>query len=159
LFDEGDVQRFSGVGLSPPDSQESKRYSISQEDSQPTKKLPEVRKNKIENLAKIEDPEPLSQKRTPWTNEEMRWLVAGVTSYGVGHWRDILLCYDFPHYRTTVHLKDKWRNLLRRQDLLKKLGITDKTGLKEEEKEKVKENQTGIKKRKKINLPHRGGKK
>ncbi|XP_073048318.1 uncharacterized protein [Primulina eburnea] len=50
----------------------------------------------------------------PWTLSEVVKLVEGVAKYGAGRWSEIkraafLSC----SYRTSVDLKDKWRNLLR----------------------------------------------
>ena len=52
------------------------------------------------------------QKRRPFTQEEVDWLREGVSRFGVGRWRSILDSYNFKG-RTTVNLKDKWRNLVK----------------------------------------------
>ena len=36
----------------------------------------------------------------------------GVRRFGVGHWKEILARYPFQN-RTSVNLKDKWRNMLK----------------------------------------------
>jgi len=53
------------------------------------------------------------RKKVPWTAAEVRALRDGVASHGTGKWAKILLeCDDiFGHQRTSVNLKDKWRNL------------------------------------------------
>ena len=53
-----------------------------------------------------------SKKRHFWTDQEVQWLLAGVSRFGTGKWARILEEYDFPELRTSVHLKDKYRNLL-----------------------------------------------
>ncbi|XP_057853002.2 uncharacterized protein LOC131063223 isoform X1 [Cryptomeria japonica] len=49
-----------------------------------------------------------------WTLQEVMKLVDGVSRFGVGRWSDIRkLVFSSSGYRTSVDLKDKWRNLLR----------------------------------------------
>ncbi|XP_019705208.1 uncharacterized protein [Elaeis guineensis] len=49
-----------------------------------------------------------------WTLSEVMKLVEGVSRYGVGRWTEIKrLLFSSSAYRTSVDLKDKWRNLLR----------------------------------------------
>ncbi|XP_064965915.1 uncharacterized protein LOC135585241 isoform X3 [Musa acuminata AAA Group] len=49
-----------------------------------------------------------------WTLCEIRKLVDGVAKYGAGRWSEIRrLSFASYSYRTSVDLKDKWRNLLR----------------------------------------------
>ena len=54
---------------------------------------------------------PSHRKRHPWTIQEVSWLKKGVQKFGAGKWQEILLSYPFPAYRTSIDLKDKWRNL------------------------------------------------
>ncbi|KAL0429927.1 UNVERIFIED_CONTAM: hypothetical protein Sradi_0618700 [Sesamum radiatum] len=50
----------------------------------------------------------------PWTLSEVVKLVDGVAKYGAGRWSEIKrLAFASYSYRTSVDLKDKWRNLLR----------------------------------------------
>lgn len=50
----------------------------------------------------------------PWTLSEVVKLVEGVSKYGAGRWSEIKkVSFASHHYRTSVDLKDKWRNLLR----------------------------------------------
>ncbi|KAL6537398.1 hypothetical protein OROMI_025932 [Orobanche minor] len=50
----------------------------------------------------------------PWTLSEVVKLVEGVAKYGAGKWSEIKrLAFASYSYRTSVDLKDKWRNLLR----------------------------------------------
>ncbi|XP_042512183.1 uncharacterized protein LOC122087203 isoform X2 [Macadamia integrifolia] len=49
-----------------------------------------------------------------WTLCEVMKLVEGVSRYGAGRWSEIKrLAFASQTYRTSVDLKDKWRNLLR----------------------------------------------
>ncbi|XP_068658914.1 uncharacterized protein [Aristolochia californica] len=49
-----------------------------------------------------------------WTLSEVVKLVEGVSRYGAGRWSEIKrLAFSSYAYRTSVDLKDKWRNLLR----------------------------------------------
>uniref|UniRef100_A0A5B6ZKH8 Uncharacterized protein n=1 Tax=Davidia involucrata TaxID=16924 RepID=A0A5B6ZKH8_DAVIN len=50
----------------------------------------------------------------PWTLSEVVKLVEGVATHGAGRWSEIKrLAFASYSYRTSVDLKDKWRNLLR----------------------------------------------
>ncbi|KAK1289214.1 hypothetical protein QJS10_CPB18g01669 [Acorus calamus] len=49
-----------------------------------------------------------------WNLSEVMKLIEGVSRYGVGRWTDIKrLMFSTSAHRTSVDLKDKWRNLLR----------------------------------------------
>ncbi|KAF8011490.1 hypothetical protein BT93_J1944 [Corymbia citriodora subsp. variegata] len=49
-----------------------------------------------------------------WTLAEVMRLVEGVSKYGAGRWSEIKrLAFASYSYRTSVDLKDKWRNLLK----------------------------------------------
>ena len=50
-------------------------------------------------------------KKTPWLQHEEDNLRLGVRTFGVGNWAQILKQYKFLSCRTSVSLKDKWRNL------------------------------------------------
>ena len=52
------------------------------------------------------------KKRHFWTEQEVTWLLQGVDKHGVGKWAKILDDYPFSETRTSVHLKDKYRNLI-----------------------------------------------
>uniref|UniRef100_A0A6B2LV33 Uncharacterized protein n=1 Tax=Arcella intermedia TaxID=1963864 RepID=A0A6B2LV33_9EUKA len=54
-------------------------------------------------------------ERLTWTEHEVKQLEKGVAVYGVGHWAEILKAYKFLPERTSVSLKDKWRNLSKKQ--------------------------------------------
>uniref|UniRef100_A0A9I9CKG4 Uncharacterized protein n=1 Tax=Cucumis melo TaxID=3656 RepID=A0A9I9CKG4_CUCME len=52
-----------------------------------------------------------------WTLSEVMKLVEGVSEYGVGRWTEIKrLQFASSSHRTSVDLKDKWRNLLKASD-------------------------------------------
>jgi hypothetical protein len=42
-------------------------------------------------------------------------LRAGVRRFGVGKWKHILTAYPFNSRRSSVDLKDKWRNILKKE--------------------------------------------
>lgn len=46
-----------------------------------------------------------------WTYAETENLLKGVKKFGIGKWKEILKHYEFSSHRTSVSLKDKWRNL------------------------------------------------
>ncbi|WVZ59124.1 hypothetical protein U9M48_009317, partial [Paspalum notatum var. saurae] len=48
-----------------------------------------------------------------WTEDEMEELLDGVSKKGIGKWSKVKECYFSLSIRTVVHLKDKWRNLMR----------------------------------------------
>ena len=51
--------------------------------------------------------------RISWTDEEVEALREGVNKHGKGNWKAILVekRHVFQQERTTVDLKDKWRNM------------------------------------------------
>lgn len=53
-------------------------------------------------------------RRNIWTEQETNDLLAGVSRFGIGNWKKILLCSDYQfHKRTAVDLKDRyWKMLL-----------------------------------------------
>ncbi|EXC22894.1 Telomere repeat-binding protein 4 [Morus notabilis] len=54
------------------------------------------------------------KRHISWTTEEVVKLVDGVSQCGVGRWTEIKrLLFSSASHRTSVDLKDKWRNLLR----------------------------------------------
>ncbi|CAL4925199.1 unnamed protein product [Urochloa decumbens] len=48
-----------------------------------------------------------------WTPLEAKKLVKGLSEYGVGKWVAVKRAYFKRSFRKAVHLKDKWRDLLR----------------------------------------------
>ncbi|KAK4392151.1 hypothetical protein Sango_1992900 [Sesamum angolense] len=69
-----------------------------------------------------ESPEEVSGRRKHhrlWTITEVRKLIDGVSQYGVGRWSRIKkLFFSTSAHRTSVDLKDKWRNLLKASGIL-----------------------------------------
>ena len=53
--------------------------------------------------------EKSSTKRVKWTAVEVQALLDGVKEHGAGKWRRILDCGGFHRCRTTISLKDKWK--------------------------------------------------
>eukprot|EP01125_Pyxidicula_operculata_P004774 TRINITY_DN1784_c1_g1_i1.p1 TRINITY_DN1784_c1_g1~~TRINITY_DN1784_c1_g1_i1.p1 ORF type:complete len:197 (-),score=83.71 TRINITY_DN1784_c1_g1_i1:190-726(-) len=58
-----------------------------------------------------------SRKRVPWSPKETMNLIKGVNKFG-NSWSEILRSYDFDPKRTSVDLKDKWRNLQKKKQNL-----------------------------------------
>ncbi|CAK7332269.1 unnamed protein product [Dovyalis caffra] len=54
----------------------------------------------------------LKRDHRRWTLGEVRKLIIGVTEHGVGKWTHIKRLMFSSSHRTSVNLKDKWRNLL-----------------------------------------------
>ncbi|KAL5565747.1 hypothetical protein UlMin_028911 [Ulmus minor] len=90
----------------------------------PREKL-EVEPLSVESQDDISEDECATKSCTPkgssrrkrhisWTSEEVVKLVEGVSKCGVGRWTEIKrLLFSSASHRTSVDLKDKWRNLLR----------------------------------------------
>ncbi|CEP01257.1 Myb-like DNA-binding domain containing protein [Plasmodiophora brassicae] len=55
------------------------------------------------------------RKTKKWTRFEEENIIKGIGEFGEGNWKDILLAYEFQSGRTTVDIKDKWRNMARRR--------------------------------------------
>jgi len=53
------------------------------------------------------------QSYTRFSQEEERYLAEGVSQFGVGSWKKILMSFPFHGKRTPVDLKDKYRNMTR----------------------------------------------
>ncbi|KAG0542680.1 hypothetical protein BDA96_02G125400 [Sorghum bicolor] len=68
-----------------------------------------------------------------WTEDEVIELVDGVSKEGIGKWSKLKGIYFSTSIRTPVHLKDKWRNLVRackaKNDSKKKINAHKATGL------------------------------
>nr|AKV71968.1 telomere repeat-binding factor like-protein [Rehmannia glutinosa] len=76
-----------------------------------------VSQNKRDDCLTAEITEEVSVRRKHhivWTIAEVRKLIDGVSQYGVGRWSRIKkLFFSTSAHRTSVDLKDKWRNLLK----------------------------------------------
>ncbi|BAH94906.1 Os10g0443800, partial [Oryza sativa Japonica Group] len=55
----------------------------------------------------------LRKNNEHWTFKEITELVKGVSKHGVGSWTKLKRDFFSTSIRTAVHLKDKWRNLLK----------------------------------------------
>ncbi|KAH0157721.1 hypothetical protein KCU67_g7800, partial [Aureobasidium melanogenum] len=57
-----------------------------------------------------QEPSEKRSRRNIWTEQETNDLLAGVSRFGIGNWKKILLCSDYQfHKRTAVDLKDRFR--------------------------------------------------
>jgi hypothetical protein len=81
---------------------------------------PPVRKSQSRFRSSVDNARKY-RKRMKWTDKEMRMLVRGYKQFGPSSWAQILNTYPFHHHRTSVDLKDKWRNFT---NALKKLGMS-----------------------------------
>ncbi|KAL0375068.1 UNVERIFIED_CONTAM: hypothetical protein Sradi_3422500 [Sesamum radiatum] len=76
-----------------------------------------VRQKKRDDSLTAESSEEVSGRRKHhrlWTIAEVKKLIDGVAEYGVGRWSRIKkLFFSASAHRTSVDLKDKWRNLLK----------------------------------------------
>lgn len=83
----------------------------SSDDDQP------VRKRKLDPFERKPYPSPTCayKIRKKWSKIEIETLLEGVDKYGIGNWKDIKLAYPGVfEERSTVDLKDKFRNLGKR---------------------------------------------
>eukprot|EP01124_Arcella_intermedia_P026378 TRINITY_DN4947_c0_g1_i1.p1 TRINITY_DN4947_c0_g1~~TRINITY_DN4947_c0_g1_i1.p1 ORF type:complete len:653 (-),score=173.57 TRINITY_DN4947_c0_g1_i1:9-1865(-) len=88
--------------------------SVSSPEQQPTSKLTKKRKL-MTSTTSTKKLKTSTGERLTWTEHEVKQLEKGVAVYGVGHWAEILKAYKFLPERTSVSLKDKWRNLSKKQ--------------------------------------------
>ncbi|XP_011094644.2 uncharacterized protein LOC105174291 isoform X2 [Sesamum indicum] len=76
-----------------------------------------VRQKKRDDYLTAESSEEVNGRRKHhrlWTIAEVKKLIDGVAEYGVGRWSRIKkLFFSASAHRTSVDLKDKWRNLLK----------------------------------------------
>ena len=69
----------------------------------------QLSKNTIPGIHR--SPNSASPRKTAWSYTETENLLKGVRKFGVGKWAKILGHFEFASHRTSVSLKDKWRNL------------------------------------------------
>ncbi|KAL7092083.1 hypothetical protein ACP275_12G143700 [Erythranthe tilingii] len=92
-----------------------------------------LHEKKSENSLTDESPEEVSAFRKHhrlWTIAEVRKLIDGVSQYGVGRWSRIKkLFFATSAHRTSVDLKDKWRNLLKASGGIQEQGNQQKRNM------------------------------
>ncbi|XP_025014930.2 uncharacterized protein LOC8264869 isoform X2 [Ricinus communis] len=101
------------------------RASVSTEDLDMETSLADSEKDISQSdcATRIKKARKQRRRHRRWTPSEVMKLVDGVSKYGVGKWTHIKkLLFSSSSYRTSVNLKDKWRNLLKasRNDMQKK---------------------------------------
>ncbi|EEF32959.1 conserved hypothetical protein [Ricinus communis] len=104
------------------------RASVSTEDLDMETSLADSEKDISQSdcATRIKKARKQRRRHRRWTPSEVMKLVDGVSKYGVGKWTHIKkLLFSSSSYRTSVNLKDKWRNLLKasRNDMQKKRKI------------------------------------
>ena len=87
------------------------------------KKVP-MDEDLLEFVNSTEPPVKKSKQRRPFSEEEVKNLKLGVARFGAGNWRMIRMTYKFDD-RSTVDLKDKWRNLQKVERRAQKRVIED----------------------------------
>ena len=53
--------------------------------------------------------------RKCWSDEEDAYIIAGVSSFGIGSWAKIKSTFPFSSKRSAVNIKDRWRTMLKRK--------------------------------------------
>jgi hypothetical protein len=67
-----------------------------------------IQQEPIESAATTQGNPDKRSRRNIWTDQETDDLLAGVSRFGIGNWKKILLCPDYQfHKRTAVDLKDR----------------------------------------------------
>lgn len=118
-----------GEKISFDDSEDIEEDETSDSDFHSERKAPTLRSaqkpKKFKNLGGKDEEPPKKAKggkkggRVFWTDREIMYLKKGVQEDGLrGQWAEILARYPFQDCRSSVDLKDKWRNL-------EKLGDTE----------------------------------
>lgn len=77
------------------------------------------------NISVVPSPKkPKLNHRRVWTESNVKYLVKGVNQFGEGSWTSILMTYgvDLPANTNGVALKDKWRNLIKYNHIIKEKG-------------------------------------
>lgn len=69
-------------------------------------------KNRIDKMKRKKDKCKPKRVRNEWLLSEERNLYLAVNKHGVGNWANIVESGQF-HNRNNVHLKDKWRNMVK----------------------------------------------
>ncbi|KAI4834363.1 hypothetical protein E4T44_08870 [Aureobasidium sp. EXF-8845] len=69
-----------------------------------------VQQEHIESTETTQGNSDKRSRRNIWTDQETDDLLTGVSRFGIGNWKKILLCPDYQfHKRTAVDLKDRFR--------------------------------------------------
>ncbi|XP_062082151.1 uncharacterized protein LOC133788614 isoform X2 [Humulus lupulus] len=128
-FNGGCIQVPFGLPMEKENPKKNK-YFLGPEYSKDNGLLDQLEKHDIEPFS-VESQEDISEdecvlrsstqkvntrrkRHISWTTEEVVKLVEGVSQCGVGRWTEIKrLLFSSSSHRTSVDLKDKWRNLLR----------------------------------------------
>ncbi|KAF4356383.1 hypothetical protein F8388_013248 [Cannabis sativa] len=85
---------------------DTERYSVDSQD--------EISEDECVLRSSTQKANTRRKRHISWTPEEVVKLVEGVSQCGVGRWTEIKrLLFSSSSHRTSVDLKDKWRNLLR----------------------------------------------
>lgn len=63
----------------------------------------------------MHSPPRQARGRVPWTDDEEANLRAAIEEFGKGQWALALKHYAFNECRSSVDLKDKWRNIERKE--------------------------------------------
>ncbi|CAD2090336.1 telomeric repeat binding factor 1, putative [Plasmodium vinckei lentum] len=72
--------------------------------------LVEKKETKKGTYIKKAKKEKMCRSYVRWEKREVELLINGIKKYGLSNWTTILQSYDFPQYRTSTSLKDKYRN-------------------------------------------------
>ncbi|KAL0424964.1 UNVERIFIED_CONTAM: hypothetical protein Sradi_1031200 [Sesamum radiatum] len=100
----------------PRDQPYTERTTIQLEEEVKLKNVESYRNNSDEEVVTVPTANGGMRRKhhRPWTLSEVVKLVDGVAKYGAGRWSEIKrVAFASYSYRTSVDLKDKWRNLLR----------------------------------------------
>ncbi|KAK4758228.1 hypothetical protein SAY87_019529 [Trapa incisa] len=82
--------------------------------SAPVKLLEDVPKADREVRTNVQKGKRRRKHHIPWTQSEVMKLIEGISNLGVGSWSKIKkLLFPSSKHRTSVDLKDKWRNLVK----------------------------------------------
>ncbi|KAH0373202.1 SURF1 family protein, partial [Aureobasidium melanogenum] len=94
------------VFLSTSRSSKSAPVSVSTDDANPAG----LQQEPTASAEATQEPSEKRSRRNIWTEQETNDLLAGVSRFGIGNWKKILLCSDYQfHKRTAVDLKDRFR--------------------------------------------------
>jgi hypothetical protein len=84
---------YSHAGRLPPASIHSRESLVTH------KQVPKATRGKV------------ARRRIRWTEEEAGYVRQGVKKFGYGKWMQIRASYPFKSCRSSVDIRDKWRNM------------------------------------------------